>query len=472
MSNTIFARASHLILLMTFYGTLLGQTPRFQTGDKFPGYKGIWFTLGQFFEYGDKYSGGLGTYTAKHVPLSIYAPAVNKTFFVYGGTTGEGDRYLLCMMGCYDHQTKLLSQPTVVHDKLGVDDPHDDPSLLIDGDGYIWVFVSGRGRKRMGFKYKSKKPYSIDGFELISTEEMTYPQPWYVSGQGYFHFFTKYTGVRELYFESSTDGVNWTMDKKLSSIKGVGMEKSGHYQVSNHLGKKIGTFFNWHPNGIVDQRTNLYYLQTEDFGKTWTTAAGEQMNIPLGELDVQARVVDHFSTDEKNVYLKDIQFDTQGNPVCLYITSGGHKPGPENNPREWRVSAWSGTTWRTSIVATSDHNYDMGSLWIEGSIWTVVGPTQDGPQLHGGGGEVVQWQSKDAGLSWTKKREITGKSDRNHNYVRRVVNGKKPFQYFWADGNPDSLSISNLYFGSLKGKYWQMPYDLEDKSAKPLRMKR
>ncbi len=27
------------------------------------GYRGIWFTLGQFSEGGDKYSGGLGTYT-------------------------------------------------------------------------------------------------------------------------------------------------------------------------------------------------------------------------------------------------------------------------------------------------------------------------------------------------------------------------------------------------------------------------
>ena len=26
---------------------------------KIDGYKGIWFTLGQFSEYGDKYSGGL-----------------------------------------------------------------------------------------------------------------------------------------------------------------------------------------------------------------------------------------------------------------------------------------------------------------------------------------------------------------------------------------------------------------------------
>ena len=40
---------------------------------KSSGYNGIWFTLGQYLgeEFGDKYSGGLGTYTAKHVPLAV-----------------------------------------------------------------------------------------------------------------------------------------------------------------------------------------------------------------------------------------------------------------------------------------------------------------------------------------------------------------------------------------------------------------
>ena len=60
---------------------------------KIDGYKGIWFTLGQFSEYGDKYSGGLGTYTAKHRPLAIYAPEVKKTFFVYGGTTAANEKH-------------------------------------------------------------------------------------------------------------------------------------------------------------------------------------------------------------------------------------------------------------------------------------------------------------------------------------------------------------------------------------------
>lgn len=61
------------------------------------GYKGIWYTIGQKSEYGDKYSGGLATYTANHTPVAIYASKVDKTFFVYGGTTSEKDKHLLIM---------------------------------------------------------------------------------------------------------------------------------------------------------------------------------------------------------------------------------------------------------------------------------------------------------------------------------------------------------------------------------------
>jgi hypothetical protein len=61
---------------------------------KADGYNGIWFTLGQKSEHGDKYSGGLGTYTADHIPIAIYAPQVKKTFFVYGGTV-PGLRHIM-----------------------------------------------------------------------------------------------------------------------------------------------------------------------------------------------------------------------------------------------------------------------------------------------------------------------------------------------------------------------------------------
>jgi hypothetical protein len=441
-----------------------------RSGQKAAGYKGIWFTLGQFYEYGDKYSGGLGTYTAKHIPLAVYAPAVDKTFFVYGGDTGKKDGRLLCMIGSYDHAAGMVSKPTVVHDKLGVDDPHDNPSLLIDEEGYLWVFVSGRGTRRPGFKYKSREPYNADRFERISEEEMTYPQPWYIPGSGYFHFFTKYTGVRELYFETSPDGRTWTEDRKLAGIIGAPGERAGHYQVSNHFGPKLSTFFSRHPDGNVDKRTNLYYLQTTDFGQTWTTADLTPIDPPVTEV-LSPALVHNYEEEGKNVYLKDMAYDRDGNPVCLYLTSGGHEPGPQNNPREWRVSHWIENAWRTSTITTSDHNYDMGSLWIDGDRWTVVAPTGNQPQEHGGGGEIEIWESRDNGQTWTRSLGVTRNSRYNNNYVRKVVGGRDPFLYFWADGNPDRKTKSQLYFGDMKGNVWRLPYKMRKEWAKPRNIK-
>lgn len=433
------------------------------------GYKGIWFTLGKLEKYGSKYSGGLGTYTAKHIPLSIYAPKVNKTFFVYGGTTDEDKRYLLCMIGSYDHTTGTVSKPRIVYDKKGVTDPHDNPSLAMDDEGYLWVFVSGRAKTRPGFKYRSDKPYSTESFSQITKEEMTYPQPKYIPGQGFLNLFTKYTGIRELYFETSKDGITWTKDQKLAGMKMLGDIKSGHYQTSGQLGEKIVFFCNWHPNGNVDKRTNLYYYQTVDFGKTWTTASGEKLNVPLTEVANTALIREYYSKG-KNIYVKDVSFDELGNPIVLYLVSSGANPGPGNGLREWFVTYWNGKAWIDRKVTTSDHNYDMGSLITDGNKWTVIAPVQNSPQKWGGGGEVVMYESTNKGLTW-KRNQITQNSIRNHNYIRKSVGGKDPFLYFWTDGNPLEFSKSQMYFGDSKGQIWQLPFDMKSDNEKPVKLK-
>lgn len=450
--------------------TVFGQAQSSMNNQKADGYKGIWFTLGQFSEYGDKYSGGLGTYTAKHIPLSIYAPEAEKTFFVYGGTTGPHDRYLLCMIGSYDHKSNTVSRPTVVYDKQAVDDPHDNPSLAMDGDGYLWVFVSGRGRGRPGFKYKSRQPYSIDGFDQVTEEEMTYPQPKYIPGEGFLHLFTKYTGIRELYFETSKDGYTWTEDKKLVGMRRKEDKKGGHYQISGQYGKKVVFFFNWHPNGNVDHRTNVYYMQSTDFGNTWTTADGSALDVPLTDPAETPALVKELFSQGKNVYIKDVNFDENGNPIALYLAGPGHEPGPENGLREWFVLYWNGTAWENHPVTTSDHNYDMGSLFVKDGEWTVIAPTENVPQTWGGGGEIVMWQSSDKGKTWKNTRQITKRSVRNHNYVRKSVNGRDPFMYFWTDGNPDSMSPSLMYFGDSKGNVWHLPYDMLGENQRPIRV--
>ena len=437
---------------------------------KIPGYRGIWFELNQKYPYGDKYSGGLGTYTAKHIPLAIYDAKAGKTFFVYGGTPEPGSRHLLCMIGSYDHKKGVVAKPTVVFDKMGVNDPHDNPSLLIDGDGYLWVFVSGRGRSRPGHKLRSTLPYDISHFDLVSSEEMTYPQPWFIENAGMIHLFTKYTGIRELYFETSADGYTWSRDIKLAGIRSQCDSLGGHYQVSNFIDNKVATFFNRHPQGHPDHRTDLYYLQTTDFGKTWTTAEGYTVNLPVSEVKHPSRVMD-YASQNKNVYLKDLNFDESGNPVCLYLTSSGHEPGPGNAPYEWHLARWNGGSWEFNTLFSSDHNYDMGSLYISKEEWMIVAPTLPGPFPYSAGGEIMIWQSDDRGSTWHTKKQVTSNSTLNHTYVRRPLNATDPFLYFWADGNPRSLSISHLYFGNSVGKYWQLPYEMKSRPARPEKQK-
>lgn len=460
LHNKIFFRnaIASACLLLCMHPCAVSQNARAD------GYKGIWFTLGQFSPYGDKYSGGLGTYTSSHVPVAIYSKQADKTFFVYGGTTQKEAKHLLIMISYYDHAKKRVPRPVIVYDKNGVDDPHDNASIAIDNNGYIWVFVSGRNTSRPGIIFKSRQPYAIDAFDQIKEGDMTYPQPWWINEKGFLYLFTKYTNGRELYWSASEDGQQWSADQKLSGM-------GGHYQVSNMRNGKVVSVFNYHPGGNVDKRTNVYLVQTTDMGKTWTTIEGSSLQLPLTN-PANAALVKDYESEGKLVYLNDLNFDEDGNPVILAVVSSDYKPGPGGNPRQWIIMHWTGKNWRFHTVCTSTHNYDMGSLYIEKKRWRIIGPTDAGPQQYGTGGEMVLWESNDAGVTWRKKRKLTAKSTRNHAYARRPVLANGEFYAFWADGNADAFSESALYFCNKKGtKVWKLPYTMNTDFEKPVLIK-
>lgn len=450
MRKLLLNRSATVLLLAIV--TLSLSSVAQESDSRMAGYQGIWFPLGQISEYGDKYSGGLGTYTAKHRPTAIFAPEAGeagRTFFVYGGAK-DGKRHLLNMIGYYDHSSDSLSRPVIAHDKGGIDDPHDNSSLSIDGDGHVWVFVSGRGRSRPGFIYRSTEPYSIDGFEQILEGEFAYPQPLWIEGSGFLHCFTKYTKGRELYWSTSADGRTWSPDRKLAGM-------GGHYQNVEEKDGVVYMSFNYHPGGNVDKRTNLYFLQSKDAGATWTTIEGTEISPPLADPKGTGLVRD-YEREGRLVYLKDMQFDADGRPVILIVTSAAHVPGPSGDPRRWEVVRWNGAEWVFSEVTQSTHNYDMGQLWIEDDLWRILGPTEVGPQHWGTGGEVALWESRDSGVTWTKVRDVTTGSTHNHAYVRRPLHAHSNFYAFWADGNADTFSESNLYFTNRDGtKVEQMP---------------
>lgn len=464
-----------VLFLSLISGSSLSQS---LDNSKFLGYRGIWFTLGQTQRmiadgysgnYGDKYSGGLSfAWSHTVAPMAIYAPEVDKTFFVYGGTTEADDNYLLVMASYYDHALHRVPRPTIVRDQRGVDDPHDNPSITIDDDGYIWVFVAGRGRRRPGQIFRATEPYSVDIFEEIITREQTYSHIWNVPGKGFMHLLTLYTAGRELYWETSSDGKGWTEQpaRDLPKLAGFG----GHYQVTRFdtLRGRIGSAFNYHPGGNVDLRTNIYYVETEDMGNTWKTVNGRKISTPLDNRDNPALVVD-YEAKGRNAYITKLLYDEYGNPVILVVTSGGYMPGPENDPRIWEIVRWTGNEWVTTEITRSDHNYDMGSLYIDGDRWTLIGPALKGPQPYHTGGEVGLWISFDNGVTWNLERHVTANSPMNHSYLRRPPNPSDPFFGIWADANSAEFSKSRLFFTNSTGdKVYMLPYKMKSDFEEPL----
>jgi len=452
------------------------------------GFRGIWYMNEPLDnEYKFKYSGGLGTYPANLYPFSVYVPEVKRTYFCYGGTD-EKNSTLYHEVSYYDHKTGEIVRPVIVLDKA-TDDAHDNPVIQVDKDGYIWLFSPSHGTSRPSFIHRSRRPFKINEFERIAAtkikdgrevplDNFSYLQVYYDRNRGFLGLFTHYenlqlplarVSVRVASSMTSKDGIQWSEWKDLAIID------QGSYQSSGYVGGRAGTAFNYHPHrkerAGLNYRTNLYCLLTDDFGKTWKTADGRQVKLPLTTISNEALVHD-YDREGLNVYISDLNFDRKGNPVILYLTSKGPYSGPENGPRQWYTARWTGREWLISPVTTSGNNYDAGSIYTENRKWRITGSTEPGPQPYNTGGEVAMWISGDMGRSWRKEGQLTVNSEFNHAYVRRPVNAHHGFYGLWADGHGRQLSKSRLYFTDIRGRVYQLPEEMKSDREKPLIIKR
>ena len=440
------------------------------------GFKGIWYMnqpSNDIYVY--KYSGGLGTYCAKHRPFAIYSEEAHKTYFCFGGTDSLNST-LYHNVSYYDHQTGKIANPTIILDKHTTD-AHDNPVISMDDKGFIWIFSTAHGTGRPSYITKSVAPYDISKFELVKATEIiddeevpfdnfSYFQVWYVEGKGFMALFTKYNGWgnRVIGFNTSRDGAHWNEWKVIANID------QGHYQVSCEKNGKVGVAFNYHPEGKgLNYRTNLYCLETNDFGETWQTASGEKVQLPLTGINNPA-IVNDFKSEGLNCYMKDINFDNDGKPVIMVVSSKGYQSGPENNPRTWELFSYT-DKWNRYPVTNSDNNYDSGSLYIEpDGKWRIIGPTIVGPQAFNPGGEISVWLNQDKGKSWSMANQLTCNSTQNHNYIRRPVNVHADFYGIWADGHGRKPSASSIYFCNKDGDVFVLPRDTKNEMVTPIRI--
>lgn len=428
------------------------------------GYRGIWWgnpvpppIMAQ------QLSGGLACEPTDHTPIAQYVAAADKTFFVYAGTSGEplddnGRQPLRMMVGCFDHKTRQVSKPVILVDDLPAAG-HGCPALTVDGDGRLWVFVSILNAAYPSAIFRSSKPHEIDAWEMVARMEFESPQPWYVPGQGFMLVHVRRIDEKpRLCYSTSRDGLTWSEPAIVATF---GEGQSG---ISGRYKNKIGIAFSFRPPGeAVDSRTDLYYVETSDLGKTWQVFPRADVTLPLTEPQNTAFVFDH---NNWKAYLRDLTFDTRGNPIAFYLMRHGrrHLPAPES--RVWTTSRWTGREWETTGAMFADSDNDAGCLEVDKIVWFATVPSRSGPQSNSSGGEIMRWRSEDAGRSWYRW-PLTPNTTVNHNWVRRVMDGKPEFSTIWADGNTREFSPSRLYFADRPGNVYALPTVMDGEAAAP-----
>jgi len=418
------------------------------------------------------YTGGLGTFPQQIRPWAYYVPEAGeggRTYFTYGGSTESSPTHLLHMVSYYDHATGQVANPRILLDK-STTDGHDNPAILVDEAGYIYIYSNAHGTSRPSYIHRGTQPYGIDEFEevvaLSGASNFSYSQPWYVDGQGTLFLYTHYDWARNLYYNRSTNGTDW--DYAWDAPAALAQIPGGQYSISGMGEHTVGSAFNI--NAQTNRRTNLYYLETSDLGDTWRTADGTSLTLPLTTVN-NAALVHDYASEGLYVYLKDLEYDAQDRPILLYLTTSVVVPEISSVDKTWYTAFWSDDEdeWIIREAFISDQNYDHGELTIEDDgTWRIIAPTDPGPAALRTGGDMVMWTSRDQGLTWDRIATLTHDSQYNHMYARGPVRPHDDFYALWADGDTSAVSHSSLYFTDKYGTgVWRLPLEMEGDFATP-----
>ncbi len=429
-----------------------------------PECRGIWYCCGHKVNtlpgHDWVYSGPMATYCAWHRPMAIYAPAVNRTFFVYG----NGDN--APTISCYDHATGRFAYPVVLGSNPD-GDAHRNPTLLIEQGGHLVVFYGAHCHPTKVLR--SLTPYDLSAWEQVSDlpDPLTsYPQPWeLLPGEIFVSYREKraWTDSEWRCAVSRDGGRTWEPSRELvslaeCSVYGITIAETGAFPRRLHfVWSRLngGTEEERQTKHTWARRHHIYYACSDDGGATWRRSDGTPYELPI-TLDTQEEI---YNCGTHGVWLKDIQLDAQGRPFVLFIDSE-----VETYRGLWKVGRFDGAAWHFSTIAESDHMYDDGGLAIlsDDDIRAYIPSTPVQPSEDGG--EIEEWQSTDGGATWENTKHVTTGSHYSHNNVKIALNhqlGPGDVRMFWSYGDSNSPPETDDVRLHCYGEQWGRGTEIE-----------
>lgn len=290
-------------------------------------------------------------------------------------------------------------------------DNHGRPALVVDGGGYIHLVFGGHGgygslgKNLYGRPGKgkqthvvSKRPEDITEWEVLDNISPfgTYDQIVKMDNGDIYLFYRHGSHKSDWVYQLSRDNGRTfepevpVLDCKMLADSNT--HTAWYAQFTKGPGNTIMGIYVYHACAGIGHSTlreNVYYMQMNCADGTWENASGEKLTVPVTKehADLKTRIL-----DSGGVLCNPgiCRYDQQGNPHILY----------RYNKKQYWYTRWLDGQWKTPVKVTQSS--------ISGQFGDMIVQSPDeidvliSGNIDGGGGEVCWWNSRNAGLTWTR----------------------------------------------------------------------
>lgn len=366
----------------------------------------------------------------------------DKTYF------GYIDNYGNVTIASLNHSTGNIEK-RVIFDNLQVDD-HDNPSILIDTLGYLYVFFNKHGGPVPLFFTRSLKPEDISEWTDIRRLELndrnyypgfndtyTYTNPVMLSSENNrIYIFWRGIDNKPNYSYSDDHGESWSKGRIFILPERIYSMRRPYLKVYSDGKSKIHfAFTDGHPN--MEKENSIYYMFYE--GGSFHKANGQKIR-ELGDIPVnpsETDIVYDAKLTKQKAWIWDVAQNNYGNPVLVYAKF------PSDSAHIYCYAVWNVSGW---------NNYDL----VNSGKWfpqTLPGTVETEPNYSGGLNidkenpnivylsvnrdgvfEIEKWMNK--GRKWIVEA-VTHGSVRNNvrPFAVRNAEADDPLQVLWMSNS-------------------------------------
>lgn len=326
-------------------------------------------------------------------------PLHNRTYIAYADVDSDA------MITYYDHDTREIGTPVNIGVSIPPNDPHANPHMVIDADGYVYVFWGTHSSNQQ--MRRTLIPEDITQWEVtkVLTGRFTYHQIFFINSTMYWFYRNQWGG--QWVFRTSTDyrTGDWTWSEEHIVIDEPGTQVPYPQFV---LGNETPTPYIHVAWNVYDGTLwrDVYYAYSDDLGVSWKKRDGTPLPLPLSQNN--ADVVYLF--DFIHGWVNDVQLTPQHQPVIMFFEADDGSV-----PYKIKIARYENGQWVQRLVTdTPVSRYNLPVMRMEPNgdmkMFLTVGGDPGGNQPGVYGGEVQEYSSTDNGDTWQKVRDITANS--------------------------------------------------------------